>query len=149
MSAGQEESQVQWKSYTAVRWSQAGAALSRQRPIHNLSVDAMLYLMHHSLVPPVMVPAQSRSITVPGLSCAIPASGLGSACCKAYWLKTREERHDAASPARSNTANENLKLKSYPGQSTGDDCSADSHLICVLSMTEITVPLSRAASSLG
>lgn len=84
-----------------------------------------------------------------GLSCAIPASQLVRACCKAYQLNTKEERPYAASQARSNTANKNLKLKSYSGQSTGDDCSADSHLICILSTTEITVPLSKAVSSLG
>lgn len=86
---------------------------------------------------------------MPGLSCAIPASQLVRACCKAYWLNTREERHYATSQARSNTANKNLKLKSYSRQSTGDDCSADSHLICILPMTEITVPLCRAVSPLG
>lgn len=41
------------------------------------------------------------------------------------------------------------RIRSYSGQSTGDDCSTDTHLVCILSITEITVPLSRAVSSLN
>lgn len=110
-----------------------------------------IFLSCFLLPSPAMAPGKSCSSPscMPCWRWAFPASWLPRACCKARCPTTKEERHCSGSQARSNTANKTLKLQGYSGQSTADDCSDDSHLICMLSMPEIIVPLCRAVSSLG